>query len=61
MLRKALFWLFLCIAATSPASAQSNKPLRDVLSDLFSFGACGEPLPLATHLQCRDWLSNRAL
>ncbi len=46
MLRKALFWLFLCIAATSPASAQSNKPLRDVLSDLFSFGACGEPLCL---------------
>jgi len=46
MLRKALPWLLLGFAATTPASGQSDKPLRAMLSDLFTFGTCGEPLCL---------------
>ncbi len=46
MLRKALPWLLLGLAATAPASGQSDKPLRVMLSDLFTFGTCGEPLCL---------------
>jgi hypothetical protein len=46
MLRKALFWLLLSFAATGPASAQSDRPLREMLSELFTFGDCGQPLCL---------------
>ena len=46
MLRKALPWLLLGIAAATPASAQDSKPLRSMISDLFTFGDCGEPLCL---------------
>ena len=46
MLRKAFPWLLLGLAATTPAAAQDHKPLRAMISDLFTFGDCGEPLCL---------------
>jgi hypothetical protein len=42
----ALTCLLLAIVFANSASAQSDKPLRDVLSDLFTFGDCGQPLCL---------------
>jgi len=47
MLRNtALTSLLLTIVLALPAPAHSQKPLRDMLSDLFTFGDCGEPLCL---------------
>lgn len=46
MLRTHSATVMLCMALLCPLQAQSSPPLRDLVSGLFTFGTCGEPLCL---------------
>lgn len=46
MLRTTLITAALWVGALHPVAAQRTGPLRNLISDLFTFGDCGQPLCL---------------